>query len=104
MLDYFPGKGIPEGLVQGTGDQGTGQELIRCCPSGIFRMWMLGGNLKKMGEEGQSDWGLEKDTESVLAKGRGVPLLLGFFRGVVVAADTWAPLICKGTGFLGCPG
>ena len=64
---------------------------------------MLDGNLK-MGEEGQSDWGLEKDTESVLAKGRGVPLLPGFFRGVVVAADTWAPLICKGTGFLGCPG
>ena len=59
--------------------------------------------MKKMGEEGQSDWGLE-DMESVLAKGRGAPLLLGFFRGVVVAADTWAPLICKGTGLLGCPG
>lgn len=67
---------------------------------------MLDGNLKKMGEEGQSlwVWRLEEDMESNLAKGRGAPLLLGFFGGVVVAADTWAPLICKGTGPLGCPG
>ena len=66
---------------------------------------MLNGNLKKMGEEGQSlwVWRLEEDMESNLAKGRGAPLLLGFFGGVVVAADTWAPLICKGTGPLGCP-
>ena len=48
--------------------------------------------------------GLGEDIESILVKGRGGPLLLGFFGGVVVAADTWAPLICKGTGLLGCPG
>ena len=47
---------------------------------------------------------MEKDIESILVKGRGGPLLLGFFGGVVVAADTWAPLICKDTGLLGCPG
>ena len=56
-FDYFPGKGIPEGLDQDTGDRGTGQEWTRCCPSGILRMWMLDGNLKKTGEEGQSDSG-----------------------------------------------
>lgn len=45
-----------EGLEQGMGDQEIGKELVRCCPSGMPRTWMLNGNLK-MEDEGQSDFG-----------------------------------------------